>query len=987
MQRRNPEKFLASIDIRSFADEAQSIGANRPILLDRPEMSVLILTGHVDVFAVRPDVEGNIGQRYALYRAAAGEMIFGPDLDADYGFLVVGVEGTRVVVNTDGTLAGRLDPDQLAAILDRYVTGMMKGLAPPRPSGEAVVLDRKPRSDLYRHLPVFGVGSHPTWVLAADGAEALHYFGELGLSSSVLPISSTLWLSAPDATPVAAVSSADLVQTGEWQRALAAFVSLCGACLSDKQAALADETARRQRARKTAEAQILSSVIGEMVQTVRPESGRKTTVIADADPLHAAFLMVARAMGIEGAVDAKRPFRQDQAPSIEHMAQVYRLRTRKVMLRGDWWRRDVGPLLAFLEDGGAPVAVVPTGAGEFDVIDPRDGVPRKCTREVAETLQHEAVMLYRPLPASLRTLRGLIGYILPELRGDLRRVAQMGLLGGLLAAFTPMMSSVMIEQVLPRADVEQHIHIILGLVAAAFGGASVEVVKAFALLRVEGRADLHLQAAIFDRLLRLPAGFCRRFTAGDLTDRVLGIQTIRQTLSGTTIQSLLGVTFASFSLALLVYYNWRLSVVALSLVLFAILVTVFLGRRQLREERRRIAHQGKAEGFVLQLLTGLAKLRISAAEGRAYAKWAGYFTKQKQRFVTSQSYANWQDVFHAAYPAFATGVIFVAASMLLKMEATDLQLEALVKSGENTARLPMSTGDFVAFNTAFGQFLAAMTGLATALTRSLTVIPLFERLRPVVETAPEVADDDKAAETLRGRIEFSHVSFRYDTAGPLVLDDLSLSISENEFVAIVGPSGGGKSTLVRLLLGFESCSGGDIYFDQTPISNLDLTSLRQQVRVVLQNGQLTTGSILSNILGSSAQTLDDAWAAARQAGLAADIEAMPMGMHTVLMEGVNTLSGGQRQRLMIARALVHRPRILLLDEPTSALDNRTQETVMDSVAHLNATRLVIAHRLSTVRAADRIIVLERGRVVQEGSFDELISSDGPFAEMARRQLV
>lgn len=987
MQRRALETLLQPIDVGSLEGEVQSIGANKPILLDRPEMSVLVLAGFVDVFAVRPDAEGNNGHRHSLYRAAAGEMVFGPELNATYRYLAVGVEGTRVLLNTDGLLADRFPPDHLAAILDRYVVGMTKDLAPSRPNGEAIVLDRSSRSELYRHTPVFGASRQPAWVRAAGDAAELRYFGDPELPSSFLPISSTLWLTAPDTTSVAAMSSADLVRSGHWREALAAFVRVFGVWMTESLAAIERDTARRQQARRSAEAQILSSAFSEMARTVRPEGRGHTALAAESDPLHAAFLMVAQAMGIEAATEPKRPLQQGQASSVDALAQLYRLRTRKVMLRGDWWRRDAGPLLAFLEDGDVPVAIIPTGAGAFDIFDPRDGTQRECTSEVSETLKHEAVMMYRPLPGALRTLKGLVGYILPGIRTDLRRVAQMGLAGGLLAAFTPMMSSVMIEQVLPRADVEQHIQIILGLVAAAFGGASFEVVKAFALLRVEGRADLHLQASIFDRLLRLPAGFCRRFTAGDLTDRVLGIQTIRQTLSGTTIQSLLGVTFASFSLALLVYFNWRLSIVGLLLVLCAITVTVFLGRRQLREERRRIAHQGEAEGFVLQLLTGLAKLRISAAEGRAYAKWASYFTKQKQRFVAAQSYANWQDIFHAAFPALATGAIFVAASVLLKMEATDLQLEALVKTDPGTARPPMSTGDFVAFNTAFGQFLAAMTGLATALTRSLTVVPLFERLRPVVEAEPEVLDDDKVSETLRGNVEFSHVSFRYDPAGPLVLDDLSLSIDENEFVAIVGPSGSGKSTLVRLLLGFETCSVGDIYFDQTPISSLDLASLRQQVRVVMQNGQLATGSILTNILGSSALTLDDAWAAARQAGLAADIEAMPMGMHTVLMEGVNTISGGQRQRLMIARALVHRPRILLLDEPTSALDNSTQSTVMESIAHLNATRLVIAHRLSTVRSADRIIVLKQGRVVQEGTYDELISSDGAFADMARRQLI
>jgi len=564
----------------------------------------------------------------------------------------------------------------------------------------------------------------------------------------------------------------------------------------------------------------------------------------------------------------------------------------------------------------------------------------------------------------------------------------MGLAGGMVAAFTPVMTSVLIESVLPNTDIQRHIQIILGLLCAAFGATGFEVVKAIALLRAEGRADLRLQAAMFDRLLRLPAGFFRRYTVGDLADRVLGIQTIRQILSGTTVQGLLGMTFAVFSLAVLLYYNWKLSIVAFGLVLLAIIATVYWGRRQLNEERQRIARQGEAEGFILQLMTGLPKLRTSAAEGRAYARWAHVFARQKRRFVRAQYFANLQDIFHATFPILATAVIFAVASFLLKREATDLQLQALVATDPSTKSLPMSTGDFVAFNTAFGQFLAAMTTLAASVTRSLSALPIFERLRPIVEATQEVSTTDKSAQRLHGGIEFSRLSFRYEANGPLILDDFSLAVEPNEFVAIVGPSGSGKSTLIRLLLGFERAEAGDIYFDQTPSSTLDMTSVRQQMRVVLQHGQLVTGSVFTNIVGeSSTWTQEDAWRAAKLAGLDGDIEAMPMGMHTQIMEGVNTISGGQRQRLMIARALVHRPRILLLDEPTSALDNRTQDIVMTTLGQLTATRIVIAHRLSTVRSADRIVVMDKGKILQSGTFDELMAEDGPFREMARRQLV
>ncbi len=987
MQRRRLEMLLGSVDEAVLAGNVQRIAGNQPILLTDPDQSLLVLDGHVDVFAVLPAGDGAGGQRHSLFRAAAGELVFGPVSSARHKFLVVGAENTQVLFDREGAVPARLAPDHLAAMLDRYTFGLMKCVARHRPKDEAVVLDAGSRVEIFRNVPAFGAGRRPTWVRAVDGG-GMRFLGKPAdaAPSPVLPVSSTAWLEVPDTTKVETLTSKELVASGEWRRAFIDFLAVFDACLADTLAELETATAERQAARQSDEVNVLSASIEEMARTVGPHGRNRSGYASGGDPLHAAFLLVAQELGTDSAAKPKRVVQQDDRSSIDTLAQTYRLRTRKVMLRDRWWQRNAGPLLAYLEDGEDPVALIPAGNGKYDLVDPRDGARRRCTGDVAATLKPEAVMLYRPLPQGLNSLRGLIDFIVPDVRRDLRSVAMTGLAGGLLAAFTPIMTAVIIEQVLPRADAVQHIHIILGLIAAAFGMASFEVVKAFALLRVEGRADLHLQSSLFDRLLRLPAGFFRRFTAGDLSDRTLGIQVIRQTLSGTTIQSLLGVTFACFSLGVLVYYNWRLSLVALLLVLGAIAATYVLGRLQLREERLRIAHQGIAEGFVLQLIAGLAKLRISAAEGRAYAKWAGYFTQQKQRFVRAQSFANWQEVFHNTYPVLATAVIFAAASLLLEMEATDIQLEGMVEANPDDIRQAMSTGEFVAFNTAFGQFLAAMTGLATALTKSLAVVPLFERLQPIVQAEPEVADRNKIAETLRGGIELSHVSFRYDPAGELVLDDLSITIEENEFVAVVGPSGSGKSTLIRLLLGFETCEGGDIYFDQTPIGALDLASLRQQVQVVMQHGHLATGSIFSNIAGGAALTQDDAWAAARQAGLADDIEAMPMGMHTMLMEGVNTLSGGQRQRLMVARALARRPRVLLLDEPTSALDNKTQATVMASISHLGATRVVIAHRLSTVRAADRIIVLDQGRVVEQGTFEELMAAEGAFADMARRQL-
>jgi ATP-binding cassette subfamily C protein len=320
------------------------------------------------------------------------------------------------------------------------------------------------------------------------------------------------------------------------------------------------------------------------------------------------------------------------------------------------------------------------------------------------------------------------------------------------------------------------------------------------------------------------------------------------------------------------------------------------------------------------------------------------------------------------FPILSSGVIF--AVMIMVQQSGEL----------------MMTGDFIAFNTALGTFTASMLSMTGALVAIQMAIPLYEQAKPILEALPEVNTSKALPGPLTGELEVKHVSFRYDEDGPLVLDDVSVQAQPGEFVAFVGPSGSGKSTILRLLLGFETPEAGSIYFDGQELDGLDIQAVRRQIGVVLQNGRLMSGNLFTNIAGSTAATQDDAWAAARMAGFDEDIKQMPMGMHTVISEGGNTLSGGQRQRLMIARAIVNRPRLLYFDEATSALDNRTQRIVSESLERLQATRIVVAHRLSTIIKADRIYVIDRGRVVQEGTYEELIREDGLFAELAKRQL-
>jgi len=992
MKRRTLEQYCQDMDVDQLAGERRTVGSNAPLLLRNSRHGILVLDGHVDVFAVRFENGVVVGPRHSLFRATAGEILFGladPDeqeISSDFALMAVGVSGTIVLDRVSIDACRNLEGAHLAALLDRFIAGLCLSIPRTRPPEATTVLEPAGTIEIYRNMPAFGPTRRPLWVSSGPDHQ-FNMYGDDNLAATVVPVSSSVWVKSSSSHSVSAMTSSELVQRTDWWIAVQSFLCVYGRLLHIEITALDYDALKRQKTQQNASREALGNAIADMAATVRSDIILPVRTISGDDALHTAFLEVARYLHIENTKTPRKINQSQNIEAVENLALTYRLRIRKVILRQDWWRHDSGPLLCYTEAGRDPLALLPVSGGGYQIFNPVTGERLPCDQPKAEGMHGEAVMLYRPLPKECRRLGRLVNFIVPTIRGDLRRVAYLGVMGGLIAAFTPVMTGVLIESILPRADIGQHIQIVLALVLVAFGGTCFEVVKGVALLRIEGRADLHLQAALFDRILRMPAGFFRQFSAGDLADRVLGIQAIRQTLTGTTVQGILGITFSTFSLLILLYYNWKLALIAGALVLLAIGLTIWLGLKQLAEERARIFHQGQAEGFVVQLLTGIAKLRVAAAENRAYARWATYFTRQKKRFVRAQYFANIQDIFQSVFPVIATGVIFIAASVLLKDATTQQQLEALVSIDGTPPATPMSTGDFIAFNSAFGQFLAAMTALATSITKSLVVVPMFERLRPIVEAEPEVEETDKAVETLRGGIEINHVSFRYSEGGPLVLNDLSFNIEPNEFVAIVGSSGSGKSTLVRLLLGFERCEAGEVLYDGTPISSLDMSTVRQQVRVVMQNGQLTSGSIFSNIVGASTLTQDDAWHAARLAGLDKDIEAMPMGMHTVLLEGVNTLSGGQRQRLMIARALAHRPNILLLDEPTSALDNTTQNVVMASLSHLNATRIVIAHRLSTIRSVDRVLVMDQGRLVQQGTFEELIAHDGAFADLAKRQLV
>jgi ATP-binding cassette subfamily C protein len=723
---------------------------------------------------------------------------------------------------------------------------------------------------------------------------------------------------------------------------------------------------KRLQAREGANASAVTRAVTRLARV----GGDAAEVLDDtlsADPVLRAFSAVAKQYGVALPLPHSIP---DKA-SLRQLARLAGFGFRRVLLREDWWRKENGPLIGRRKADQRPVALLPDRRGRYRMLDQEREMV--VTGAVATSLLPEAVMLYPPLPDRALSLLDIGRLALTGAGRDLLAMLGMSLLGALLGALVPIATGFLFEWVVPRAELSQLAAVIGGLVLAALGAGSFELVKGIALVRLEARMEGLLQPAVMQRLLDLPVGFFRDFSAGDLTDRVLGVQHIRRMIAGTTVVSLLSAGFAVVSFGVILAYSAKLALLALGVVGFGATVTTILNIAQLRREREAVAIAGREDGLILQMIQGIGKLRVSASEPRLFGRWADIYTRRRAALVKGQRFANLRATFSGTYPIVASLLLFRFAA-------------GSPATGSSAATL-LGLGAFLAVSTAFGQLLGATVSGSEALAGILAALPLFERLRPIVATMPEARLGKADPGPLMGAIELSGVSFRYGPDAPLVLDDISLRVEPGEFVALVGPSGSGKSTLQRLLLGFETPESGDILYQGRSIAGLDTSALRRRIGVVLQNARILSGSIFENITAGLPYSLDEAWEAARMAGIAEEIEALPMGMHSLLMEGASTLSGGQLQRLVIARALIGKPQVLIFDEATSALDNAAQAVVTASLNRLHATLIVIAHRLTTIRDADRIYVLDRGRIVESGDFRSLMAKGGAFAALASRQII
>lgn len=952
-----------------------------PFLLNDSQSVWLVQEGKLELYAVRVKNGEPYGRRRYLFSAECGQALLGMDIgaEAELAILAVGSLGTTLVKRSQVDLLAqaRIRQNKLFAepvlfMVESWVLGLVSGISrkalPNRfvtiGAGESIAVQAgaviRPVSDI-------------VWIRIKTGRIAFGGQSELAYTEQAgwLPLTEDSWLVAQENSELEAILTeglldfaADPEAQGLWQ-AVQDFQHLAVAAIGLN----IQQENERERVRLTQRLENDAVLVQRSFARLLSFAGQSLQGIEREGALVAACKMVCRHQGIDSSqIKGVVEKNEISFAAVRRLAQASHLRMRKVLLRAEWYQQDNGPLLAFWVQKDTPVALLPQGSGGYVVWDPATGSRSVVTAELAEQLSPQAVMFYRSLPLPSAGMSVLRFAAASCKRQDIWTIVLTGLAGALLMMIPPVASGIIFQDIIPSVDRQQHGMLSALLVIGAMAGLTFQIVRSIALVRIEARVDSDLQAALWDRLLDLPVTFFRQFTVGDLALRANGINGIRQLLSTASVMVILTSMFSLGNVLLLFYYNVQIAAVMCALLLLLLLCSFVLGSRQFSYKKQLMHYEGKISGVVLQVINGIAKFKIAGAENRAYYLWARDFGQQRLVASQSRKLLAGQTVLNTAYPACMSMVLYYMV---------------YTRAHENSL---MTIADFLAFNSAMVAVSSAMVALSTSWMAIAQAIPLFKRLQPILLAEPEVDEAKADAGELTGDIEVSHVSFRYRSEGELILNNVSLKVNRGEFVAVVGMSGSGKSTLLRLLLGFEKPEAGAVFYDRQELGGLNIRSVRSQLGVVLQNGQLMTGDIFHNIIGSLDLTLEDAWQAAKMAGIDEDIRRMPMGMHTFISEGASTISGGQRQRLLIARAIVNRPRIIFFDEATSALDNRTQAIVSESLERLKATRVVIAHRLSTIVNADRILVMDKGAIVESGTYTELMDKGGLFSELAKRQI-
>lgn len=914
------------------------------------------------LYAVVLDRRGNPGARHFLLKLSEGTAVF-----------ALAAPGVTFLLDEQGPPSPqpliRQEP-LIPAAIDVWYAALLRARGLPHGGGDAVPVtagdDR--HFSAGTSVSTSATGAHIVWLRskapilfypAAGGAEA-------SPAMSCLAVADQVRVELATDGNVQAIDAARLVEQYE-PAALIDFLGDLSAELARRIAAalIKRDAAERERWQEASDADEIRA--SQAVQRLRdvalfraPSAGpvgrSSTDPLADTLAIISDHVGFALRVPLHDDVHAPLPLR------LEDYAIASGFRCRRIVLDDGWWKEEGPPFIAVEGKTGRPLAVV-FRRGRWRIIEPQTLAETVVDKAAAAALSADGYMFYPSLPDK-PTGRDVWRLATFGMQGDIRRL----LIAGAAASFASLLMPIAIGSILGVAIPDGRFTLLTDmlflLLAAAAGSTGFQVARAMSLIRLGTHLDQRLQAAIWDRVMRLRLSFFRQYSTGDLTWRMLGVDTMRRIMTGQLVNAVVGGIFSLASLGIMLIYDVVLTAFAASYTLVAAGVLIAVGRIQKRRQQSVYDQTGVVSGLMTELIRGIAKLRVTAAELRAFSRWSDAFARQR---------------FSAAGALRMNAIQVIVASSLPFVGA--IGIFGIAAGGGNA----IDVASFAAFNSAFGQFTAAMLSLAIAFNSLIEILPLHARLQPILAAPLEVEQHRIDPGELRGGITVRNLWFRYTENGPWVLEDVDIAVRPGESIAIVGPSSAGKSTLLRLLLGFEAPTRGNIYYDDHDLSELDLRLVRRRIGVVLEKFDLFPGSLYENIAGGTPLAADRVMEAAELAGLGPDIAAMPRGIHSALAEGGCQLSGGQRQRIMIARALVNRPRVLFFDRAMATLDHHTQAIIRESLMKMSGTRLVVTNHHNALRNVDRVIVMEGGRIVETGRYDELMARRGTFYGLSRRE--
>ncbi len=963
---------MSLIDLAGFVSDEISCESNRPLELDDKRHFWFVKDGTVDIF-IEERLDGVVqAPPQHLLRAQAGRLL--PSVVPNEGatqlrLIAKGLPDTKLIrIPVD--LLQDIDRNQLAEQIDIWIEGISTTLSRYDASKTRVDLTLSPKNAQTIASGVVSTKRGVSWFCGMDEHSALY----LGLTppadggsetGGIMAVTRDTWILLTNPQQLEIRGTDELAEQGLLLAALAHFHEV-GLSLERINRELAtvdainlESDTRKSRATDEDLARRRLFDLYELTEARHGDGANRN--------LLSALARISERESVKLKV-AQQWIEQNDAQTLAEILSASDVHARQVSFRHQpkWWLTTCGSLLAFRKDGSRPVALIENWRGRYVMFDPETRETSPVTDRIAESLEDEAWLILPTLTDDSVDLKHLSRLALRGIGAKSLHIAFIGFLSSLIALVPAAILGFLADQAMPAGETGVLPWVGMMLIFAALLAGLLRLLEGYALMRIEGHAAMRAEIAFWDRLMRLPTRFLQRFSIGDLALNGLAFQTFYDSLNATVSSGIIILMHLLLLISVAIVVDSNLGVTALLLGFAALLITVMFSVRQIRPIEKITASLRDWTGRMFESIDGISVLRVMRAEGSAFAVWAKSYRKQKNAELEHGEATGHAQASIVAMP-------IAGATVLIGVTAYE--------------HPSASIGVFLFVFAFLMVFYSELARLSSALESFMAALISLNPIRQFLKEPAQTNSTANPIEHLTGDIHLDRVSFRYDADGPLILDNISIRTHPGEFVAIAGESGSGKSTLFKLMLGINDPISGTIYYDGCDLQQINKRQLYRKIGTIPQNVQLFPDDIWDNITADNIHAdADQVWNAARLAKVDQDIYPMPMRMMTHVGAGGSVVSGGEAQRIMIARALLKNSRILILDEATNWLDNENQAAIMENIANLNVTRIVIAHRLSTLRQADRIYILDSGQIAEQGSYDDLMQAQGIFYRLVCQQL-